>query len=115
MVREYVGYDRLSGGEEQALLAAIYQHLVPLLNFFMPTQKLKSKTRIGSKEIKVYNQPRSPLQRLTESAELCTEIKEALGRQCALYNPVELPHHVNQALLRLRLAQGNRRQTQEQV
>jgi hypothetical protein len=28
-----------------------------LLNFFMPTQKLKSKTRVGSKEIKVYDGP----------------------------------------------------------
>ncbi|MDR2019827.1 MAG: hypothetical protein LBQ14_03585, partial [Treponema sp.] len=53
IVREYVGYDRLEGLEEQALLAAVYAPLVPLLNFFMPTQKLTSKTRVGSKEIKV--------------------------------------------------------------
>jgi hypothetical protein len=52
-VREYVGYNHLDGHQEQAILAAIYQALVALLNFFMPTQKLKSKTRIGSKEIKV--------------------------------------------------------------
>ena len=39
VVREYVGYDRLEGLEEQALLAAIYGSLVPLLNFFMPTHK----------------------------------------------------------------------------
>jgi hypothetical protein len=49
VVREYVGYDRLEGMQEQALLAAVYQSLPPLLNFFMPTQKLKSKTRVGSK------------------------------------------------------------------
>jgi hypothetical protein len=66
VVREYAGYDRLEGFEEQALLAAIYKPLVPLLNFFMPTQKLSSKTRIGSKEIvetlfpKVYDEPKSP-------------------------------------------------------
>jgi hypothetical protein len=34
--------------------------LVPLLNFFMPAQKLKSKIRVGSKEIKVCDEPRSP-------------------------------------------------------
>ena len=50
VVREYVGYDRFEGAEEQALLAAVYKPLAPLLNFFMPTQKLKSKTRVGSKE-----------------------------------------------------------------
>jgi hypothetical protein len=114
VVREYIGYDRLSGSEEQALLAAVYRPLVPLLNFFMPTQKLKSKTRIGSKEINVYDQPRSPFQRLGESEELPRQIKDALAAQCALHNPVQLPHHVNKAILRLRqrLAQVNRIQTQ---
>jgi hypothetical protein len=61
VVREYIGYDRLSGFEEQALPAAVYTPLVTLLHFFMPTQKLKSKTRSGSKEIKVYDEPRSLL------------------------------------------------------
>jgi hypothetical protein len=32
VVREYVGYDRLSGFDEQALLAAVYAPQVPLLN-----------------------------------------------------------------------------------
>jgi hypothetical protein len=32
VVREYVGYDRLSGLEEQVLLAAVYAPLIPLLN-----------------------------------------------------------------------------------
>jgi transposase InsO family protein len=110
VVREYVGYDRLEGSEEQACLAAVYQPLVPLLNFFMPTQKLKSKTRVGSKEIKTYDEPKSPFQRLIESSELTKKIKDSLLAQIALYNPVELQHNVNKAILHLRqrLAQGNR-------
>jgi hypothetical protein len=112
-----VGYDRLSGFEEQALLAALYTPLTPLLNFFMPTQKLKSKTRVGSKEIKVYDEPRSPFQRLMECTALARERKDSLKDHCALYNPVELQHSVNKAILRLRqrLAQANRIQTQEQA
>jgi hypothetical protein len=78
VVREYVGYDRLEGLEEQALLAAIYQPLVPLLDFFIPTQKLKSKTRVGSREIRVYDEPRSPFQRLVECGELSQECKDSL-------------------------------------
>ena len=115
VVREYVGYSRLEGTQEQALLSAVYRSLVPLLNFFMPTQKLKSKTRIGSKEIKVYDEPRSPFQRLIESAELHQDIKKNLHAQIALYNPVLLQHNVNKAILRLRqrLAQGNRIKTLE--
>jgi hypothetical protein len=116
VVREYAGYDRLEGREEQSLLSAVYTHLVPLLNFFMPTQKLKTKTRVASKEIKVYDQPRSPFQRLTENAELPQAYKDTLKSQCTLYNPVELQQNVNKAILRLRqrLAQSNRIKTLEQ-
>jgi len=60
VVREYVGHDRLEGAEEQVMLAGIYEHLAPLLNFFMPTQKLQSKTRGGSKESKVMTSRAAP-------------------------------------------------------
>ena len=110
VVRTYVGYDRLEGGEEHALLKAIYQPLTPLLNFFMPTLKLKSKTRVGSKEIKIYDEPKSPFQRLIDSSETPLETKNSLLAHIALYNPVELQHNVNKAIIRLRqrLAQSNR-------
>jgi hypothetical protein len=116
VVREYAGYDRLEGLEEQALLAAVYAPLVPLLNFFVPTQKFKSKTRSGSKEIKVYDDPRSPFVRLTENAGLPQAYKDTLKTQYALYNPVELQRNDSKAILRLRqrLAQSNRVKTQEQ-
>jgi hypothetical protein len=106
VVREYVGYDRLEGLEEQALLASVYVPLTPLLNFFMPTQKLKTKIRAGSKKIKVYDEPRSPCQRLLESTELPRVCKDALAVHCALYNPVELQQNVNKAILRLASAAG---------
>ncbi|MDR1447262.1 MAG: hypothetical protein LBI90_10255, partial [Treponema sp.] len=116
VVREYIGYDRLEGREEQALLSAVYTPLVPLLNFFMPTQTLTSKTRAGSKEIRVYDEPRSPFQRLIKNEELPQEYKNSLRTQCSLYNPVELQQNVNKAILRLRqwLAQANRIQTRKQ-
>jgi len=115
VVREYIGYDRLEGIEEQVLLANVYQYLVPLLNFFMPMQKLKRKTRNGSKEIKVYDEPKSPFQRLIESSETPQKTKLTLSTQIALYNPVELQHNVNNAIIRLRqrLAQSNRIITKE--
>jgi hypothetical protein len=113
VVREYVGHDRLEGLQEQALLAAIYRPLVPLLNYFMPTQKLKSKTRVGSKELKIRDEPKSPFLRLIESDQLLQDTKNSLLAQIALYNPVELQHNVNKAILRLRqhLAQLNRKVT----
>jgi hypothetical protein len=65
-----------------ALLAAVYTPLVPVLNFFMPTQKLKSKMRVGSKEIKVYDEPWSPF-RGSWSVGVATGCKDALTAQCA--------------------------------
>jgi hypothetical protein len=116
VVREYVGYDRLEGLEEQALPAAVYAPLTPLLNFFTPAQKLKSKIRAGSKEIKAYDEPRSPFQRLVESGKLSRECTDSLQARYALYNPVELQQNVNKAVLRLRqrLAQANRKLSQKQ-
>ena len=74
-VREYIGYDRLEGKVLQERLAGVYKYLVPLLNFFMPTTKLESKIKVGSKEIKKYDEPRSPCRRLLESEALPSEVK----------------------------------------
>jgi hypothetical protein len=67
---------------------------------FMPAQKLKSKTRAGSKETRVYDELLSPFRRLLECAQLPREYKEPLQAQCALYNAVELQLNVNKAVLR---------------
>jgi hypothetical protein len=116
VLREYAGYDRLEGLEEQALLAPVCKRLVPLLNFFMPARKLKGKTRAGSKEMKVYDEPKSPFVRLTERVALPQEYKDALKAQCALYKPVELQRNASKAIprLRRRLAQSNRIKTRKQ-
>jgi hypothetical protein len=55
---------------EQVLPAAASAPPVPLLNFFMPAQKLKSKTRAGSQEIEVYDEPGNPFIRLAENPRL---------------------------------------------
>jgi hypothetical protein len=49
VVREYIGHDRLEGDTLQSCLAAACHHLVPLLNFFMPTVKLESKVKVGQR------------------------------------------------------------------
>ena len=104
VVRQYIGYDRLEGAALQARLAEVYRPLVPFLNFFMPTMKLASKVKVGSKEIKKYDEPRSPYQRLLESDALSPEVKAELTRLYGLYNPVQLQHNVNKAVLALREA-----------
>jgi hypothetical protein len=69
-VSEYIGCDWLAGLEEQALLSTVYTPPALRLNFFILTQKLKSKIRTGSKETRAYDEPRSPFQRLIGCGEL---------------------------------------------
>jgi len=44
----------------------------------------------------------SPFQRLMEYSEVTQETKDSLVVHIALYNPVELQHNVNKAVIRLR-------------
>jgi hypothetical protein len=60
--------------------------------------------KVGSKEIKKYDAPRSPYRRLLESEALSSEVKAELTRLCGLYNPVQLQHTVNKAVLASREA-----------
>jgi hypothetical protein len=98
-VRNFVGYGRFSSVYERDALAAVYNPLCLLLNYFMPTQKLLSKTRVGSKIQKVYDTKiLSPYQRLLASADLSCEAKAELVRRHGLYNPVELQREVHYAV-----------------
>jgi hypothetical protein len=101
-VREYIGYDRMTTTGELASLTSVYLSLEPLLNFFMPSMKLLSKVKTGSKEIKKYDAPLSPYQRLLHSGQLLPEVKAKLTGLYCLYNPVLLQHDVNVAVLNLR-------------
>ena len=101
-VRNFVGYDRFSSAAERDAPAAVYSPLCPLLNHFMPTLKLVSKTRVGSKIKKVYDKKiLSPYQRLLASPDLGDGVKGELVRRHGLYNPVALQREVHNAVAAL--------------
>ena len=98
-VRNFVGYYRFCAAAERDALADVYRSLCPLLNFFMPTIKLISKTRVGTKIKKVYDKNViSPYRRLLASPDLCVEAKTELSRRFALYDPVKLQREVHNAV-----------------
>lgn len=98
-VRQYVGYRRYDTFAERDALALVYKHLCPLLNYFLPTMKLISKTRIGSHVKKVYDKnPKSPYQRLLESHDISKEQKQNLIDICNSFNPVILKKQVDSAI-----------------
>jgi len=101
-VRNFVGYNRFSAIAECEALAAVYRSLCPLLNYFIPTQKLLSKKRIGSKIIKVYDKKiMSPYQRLLVSEDISDEAKAELTRRFELYDPVMLQQKVHDSIAAL--------------
>ena len=90
-MREIFGYDRITGREMVLRMNRIYRELwCPLHNFFLPAQKLLTKTRVGARYVKRYDLPKTPYQRLLDSADLKEEVKSALTLQYQSLNPFEL-------------------------
>jgi hypothetical protein len=101
-VRNFVGYYRFSTTEEKDTLADVYRSLCPLLNFFIPTLKLISKTRVGSTVKKVYDKNvLSPYQRLMACADISDTVKTELTERLRMYDPVTLQQEVNRAVAAL--------------
>jgi hypothetical protein len=106
LVRRLVGHDRYTSRVALERLDLVYGVLRLYVNFFQPTMKLVSKTRNGARVHKVYDQARTPYQRLLESGVL-TEAKQA--ELAAIYrglSPVRLLKQLNGHLEQLwKLAQ----------
>jgi len=90
VVRKTIGYARHDTAEELALLNEIYGHLRRYTNFFQPTMKLTRKIRTGSKVKKVYDQPKTPYQRLMDCPDITQAAKDKLKREYETINPAVL-------------------------
>jgi hypothetical protein len=90
-VRELFGYARLDDPEHVALMNEIYvKFWGPLQNFFMPSQKLLRKTRVGARIKKEYEPAKTPFQRLMESPTLSDRQKLSLRQRKEGLNPFHL-------------------------
>jgi hypothetical protein len=98
-VRELFGYARLDQAEYVALMNEIYTKIWgPLQNYFMPSQKLLRKTRIGARIKKEYELAKTPYQRLIESPTLTLEQKELLRARKKELNPFTLQKELQSKL-----------------
>jgi transposase InsO family protein len=69
-VRKLLGWERYDTHEAVAAMNDLYGRELRLwLNLFLPSVKLVKKTRVGSKVRRVYDQPRTPLERVRASAQ----------------------------------------------
>ena len=78
VVRRLVGYRRLEGLAAAEALSQLYAASRLFVNFFQPSFKLASKTRVGAKVRKTYHAPETPYAKLLASAAITDEMKERL-------------------------------------
>ena len=91
IIRQYLGYNRFEQVELVEELNQIYTSEWRLfMNFFRPSSKLQKKVRINGKVKKVYDNPKTPYQRLLESDKISDTEKEKLKSQFAKLNPFKL-------------------------
>lgn len=90
-VRQLVGYSRMDSQNVVTLLNEIYRdYWSPYLNFFCPAMKLKQKIRIGGKVKKIYDEPKTPYDRLINHPALTELQKESLKTRMSGLDPLRL-------------------------
>ncbi len=95
-VRQYLGYQRFEDKRMTSLLNDLYTRQWRLfLNFFLPSVKLLSKERIGSKTIKKHDEPQTPVERLLASDHIPAELKDQLRAQRETLDPFLLQREVS--------------------
>jgi hypothetical protein len=94
-IRDFIGYERMGHEELAQLLDALLQKWSLWSNLFVPTGKLLSKERIGSRVIKKHEKPQTPCQRLLGSPAVSGEQKAALRQLLALTDPITMRCEIN--------------------
>ncbi|MFU2158921.1 integrase catalytic domain-containing protein [Caldisericum sp. AR60] len=95
VVRRAVGYVRYDTDGELKIMDKLYSVLRLYTNFFLPSMKLREKTRIGSKVMKKYDKPKTPYERILESEKVSEEVKEKLRRTYETLNPLLLKRQID--------------------
>ena len=89
-VRKVVGYRRYDTMRQVALLNEIYAVARLYQNFLQPVMKLKSKTRVGGRIHRVYDEPRAPCERLLASGQISRKVAAQLRATYDSLNPAAL-------------------------
>ena len=101
-IRQYIGYQRFQHHALATQLNDIYiSEWNDFFNFFIPSVKLVKKHREGAKIIKVYDKPKTPVQRLMESEHIPNETKKQLTRKAKGLNPFQLQKQIETKIKKL--------------
>lgn len=98
-VRRCVGHYRYDTKKELALLNDLYFNELRLYkNFFQPMIKLISKERISGHIKRIYDQAKTPYQRILENPKVSKDIKQKLQKTYCSLNPAKLKRSIDQKL-----------------
>jgi hypothetical protein len=108
-VRQLFGHDRFEHPELVALMNDLYaQEWSLFTNHFKPTFKLLKREKKAGRTRRVYEKtPKTPYQRLLESADIPQAMKKELRAQHAKLDPFELKKNVELKLKKFFTALGN--------
>ena len=98
VIRRLVGYGRYETQKQVNQLNALYAVYRLYVNHFLPVQKLVSKIRDGSKIKKVYDDPKTPYQRVLDSPQVSPKDKRKLRTLYATLKVVELKRQLDELM-----------------
>lgn len=101
VVRRAVGYARYDTDTQLALLNELYSYLRLYTNFFLPTMKLQSKERVGSRVKKRYDKAQTPYQRVLSAPQVSKQKKQLLRAKYQTINPAALKRQIDRLQQRL--------------
>ena len=98
-VRKLIGWDRYDTEAARAAMNDLYRHeLREFMNLFLPSVKLLKKERVGSRLKRIYNEPKTPLDRLAACPEADPAKVAALTRLREQLDPFALAQAIDQKL-----------------
>ncbi len=101
-VRQIFGWDRYDTPEALKAMNDLYGNDLRLFqNLFQPSFKLKEKIRVGSRLIRKYEKPKTPLQRVLESRKRDRHKTKQLKEATKELDPFELSESINRKLERI--------------
>ena len=90
IVRRLIGYERFEGLAATRVLTELYKVIRLYVNFFQPSMRLLSKSRMGAKTYRKYDVPRTPYDRILTSENVTKRNKQKLRREYRRLDPVLL-------------------------
>ena len=101
-VRKILGYQRYDSLAAQRAINDVYEkELTILQNLFLPSMKLKQKSRVGSKLKRCYELPQTPLERLALYPQADRRKVQELKALRDKTDPFDLAKHIDEKLDRI--------------